>query len=271
MKVFCIIFSLLVFSQSIYSSSKIVHSGKGVHKDSKSINNDFFQIRVYHLKNDEQVKMTDDFLKDSYLPALHRFGIKDIGVFKPISNDTASVKLIYVLIPFSSSSEWMKISERIESDAKFQSSAKSFLQANSTGAPYERMESILLEAFPKQPFLLLPKQKNPEQVFELRSYESPTEHLAKKKMNMFNKDEINIFNRLKFYPVFYGKVVSGSRMPNLMYMPVFKSVEDRNAQWKIFGDDPKWKEISADPVNENNVSVSHIDSILMHSTSYSDY
>ena len=90
-------------------------------------------------------------------------------------------------------------------------------------------------------------------------------------MAMFNNDEINIFNRLKFNPVFYGKVISGGRMPNLMYMPVFKSVEDRNAQWKIFGDDPKWKEISADSVNENDVSVNHIDSILMHSTSYSDY
>jgi hypothetical protein len=60
-------------------------------------------------------------------------------------------------------------------------------------------------------------------------------------------------------------------MPNLMYMPIFNSVEERNAQWKVFGNDSKWKEISSDPVNENKVSVSHIDSILMHSTSYSDY
>lgn len=91
-------------------------------------------------------------------------------------------------------------------------------------------------------------------------------------MAMFNTGgEIDIFKRLEFNPVFYAKVVSGNRMPNFMYMPVFDNVEQRNAQWKIFGNDPQWKEVSAKPENENKVSVSHIDSILMHSTSYSDY
>ena len=238
---------------------------------SKPINKDFYQLKVYHLNSDAQVKATDQFLESAYLPALHKLGIKNIGVFKPIANDTASDKRIYVLISFSSPAQWLTISNKINNDPAFNANAKGFLSADSKTPPFVRMESILLDAFPKQSFLLLPKQKNAEQVFELRSYESPTLHLAQKKMDMFNKDEINIFNRLGFDPVFYGKVVSGSRMPNLMYMPVFKSVEDRNAAWKIFGNDPKWKEISTDPANENNVSVNHIDSILMHSTSYSDY
>ncbi len=82
---------------------------------------------------------------------------------------------------------------------------------------------------------------------------------------------MEIFSRLGFDPVFYGAVVSGSHMPNLMYMPIFKSVDDRNAQWKAFVDDAKWKKISVDPANENKVSVTHIDSIMMHATSYSDY
>ncbi len=88
---------------------------------------------------------------------------------------------------------------------------------------------------------------------------------------MFNADEIKIFNRLGFNPVFYGKVISGSHMPNLMYMPIFDNVQQRDEQWKTFGSDAKWKEISSDPANENDVSVSHIDSILMHAANYSDY
>lgn len=54
-------------------------------------------------------------------------------------------------------------------------------------------------------------------------------------------------------------------------MPVFESVEKRDAQWKIFGNDAQWKDISGRPENENNVSVSQIDSILMHSADYSDF
>ncbi len=89
---------------------------------------------------------------------------------------------------------------------------------------------------------------------------------------MFNTGgEIEIFNRLGFNPVFYAKVVSGSHMPNFMYMPVFENVDQRNAEWKRFGEDATWKDISNRPENENKVSVSHIDSILMHATDYSDY
>jgi hypothetical protein len=232
---------------------------------------DFYQIKIYHLKNNDQVGQVDQYLKNAYLPALHRLGIKNIGVFKPIANDTATAKLIYVLIPFKSLEEWAKVDEKLTKDAAYTTSSKSFREAPFDKAPFERMESVLLDAFPGQGHLLLPPNKDPERIFELRSYESPTQHLAEKKMAMFNKDEINIFNRLKFNPVFYGKVLSGSHMPNLMYMPIFDNVEQRNAQWKVFGKDPKWKEISSDPINENKVSVSHIDSILMHSTDYSDY
>lgn len=248
----------------LVSLSPLVYGAKGPH--------DFYQIKIYHLKNNDQVAQVDQYLKDAYLPALHRYGIKNIGVFKPIANDTASVKFIYVLIPFNSSEAWMNLDQKITKDAAYLSSAKSFIEAPFDKAPYERMESVLLDAFSGQGHLVIPSTKNAERVFELRSYESPTLHLAEKKMAMFNTGgEIQIFNRLKFNPVFYAKVISGSHMPNFMYMPIFENVQQRDAQWKIFGNDPKWKEISTDPFNENKVSVSHIDSILMHSTSYSDY
>jgi hypothetical protein len=233
---------------------------------------DFYQIRVYHMKSDQQVAQVDAYLENALLPAFHRMGIHSIGVFKPIANDTAVDKRVYVLIPFKSSSQWNGVDDRLSRDKAYNTAAKDFIAAPFDQAPFERMESILINAFPGQGHLVIPATKNPERVFELRSYESPTLHLAQKKMTMFNSGgELQIFARLKFNPVFYGEVVSGSRMPNLMYMPIFDNVAARDAQWKVFGNDPKWKEISADPVNENKVSVTHIDSILMHSTPYSDY
>ncbi len=233
---------------------------------------DFYQIKIFHLKNDDQVGRVDEYLKDVYIPALHRLGIKNIGVFKPIANDTSTLKFIYILIPFNSADAWMKLDEALNKDAAYKSSAKSFREASADTPPYERIESILLDAFPGQGHLLLPAAKSADRVFELRSYESPTENLAEKKMAMFNTGgEIEIFKRLGFNPVFYARVVSGSHMPNFMYMPVFDNLQHKDAQWKVFGNDPKWKEISTDPANENKVSVSHIDSIVMHSASYSDF
>lgn len=244
--------------------SQFAYSGKNT--------GEFYQIKIYHLKSDEQLQMVDVYLQNAYLPALHRIGIKSIGVFKPVANDTAASKSIYVLIPFSSSDEWVKIDRILAYDATYKTAAKSFLEAASDHPPYDRIESILLEAFSGQPKMVVPPSKNAGRVFELRSYESPTEHLHEKKVAMFNSGgEIPIFNRLGFNPVFYARVISGSRMPNFMYMPIFESVESRNAQWKVFGDDAAWKDISTRPENENKVSVSHIDSILMHSAEYSDF
>jgi hypothetical protein len=233
---------------------------------------DMYQLRIYHLKNTQEVARMDQYLENVYLPALHRLKYKDIGVFKPISNDTAATKLIYVIIPFKSLDDWAKLDENLHKDLAYQTGSADFMDATYDDPPFERMESVLLDAFPGQEHLVAPPAKSPDRVFELRSYESPTGHLLEKKMAMFNTGgEIQIFNRLKFNPVFYAKVISGSHMPNFMYMPIFDNVAQRDAQWKVFGDDAKWKEISSDPVNENKVSVSHIDSILLHSTSYSDY
>jgi hypothetical protein len=102
---------------------------------SKPTNNGIFQIHVYHLKNNEQVKATDDFLQTALLPALHRFGIKNIGVFKPIANDTANDKLICVLIPYSSIDQWVKINDRLNARMHLIN-----LQANNF---YMRIQKIL--------------------------------------------------------------------------------------------------------------------------------
>ncbi|MEO5648317.1 MAG: NIPSNAP family protein [Ginsengibacter sp.] len=259
-KIRSVIFIVVV----LLSLSPVIYGAKS--------NGDFYQIKIYHLKNNEQIKLVDQYLEKVYLPALHRLNIKSIGVFKPIANDTSSMKSIYVLIPFMSPEAWMTLEENLSKDKIYVASAKSFREAPSDNAPYDKMESILLTAFPIQMHLFLPGDKNAERVFELRSYESPTESLAEKKMSMFNTGgEVGIFKRLGFNPVFYGKVVSGTRMPNFMYMPVFDNIAQKDAQWNIFRNDPKWKEISSDPKYENKVSVSHIESISMHSTSYSDY
>jgi len=105
----------------------------------------------------------------------------------------------------------------------------------------------------------------------LRSYESPTKQLHRTKVDMFNEGgEILLFKRLDFQAVFYGDVLSGNRMPNLEYMVVFSDTASRNAHWKAFGNSPEWKNISVEPKYRNNISVNHIDSYLMHRTSYSD-
>ena len=233
---------------------------------------DIYEIRVYQLKSADQVNATDNYLKDTYLPAMHRLGLKQIGVFKPISNDTASIKKIFVIVPYSSLDIWRKTKSNIETDPVYVREAKAFTDADTSYLPFVRIESTLLQAFPDQPKLIPTNLKlTPDAIYELRSYESLTEELHRVKVNMFNAGgEVVLFKRLDFQAVFYADVLSGSRMPNLVYMVVFSNAAARDEHWKAFVSSPEWKTISTDPNYRNNISVSHIDSILMHRTAYSD-
>ena len=253
----------LVLLLVAFNSANTLYAQKG---------REFYQITVYHFTNTDQEKRIDDFLKNAYLPALHRIDIKNVGVFKLIANDTAVDKRIYVLVPLKKIDQMEEVSSKLLKDKNYLESGKDYIDAPFSNTPYMRMENILLKAFELAPKMSLPKLTGPktERVFELRSYESGTEKLYRNKVEMFNQGgEIKLFERLKFNAIFYGEVLSGSRMPNLMYMTSFENRDDRDAHWKTFGSDPEWKTLSALPQYQKNVSKSDI--ILLHATEYSDY
>ena len=247
-----------------------VLSGVPLKLFSQSKNRSFYEIKVYHFENKEQENQIDRYLKDALLPALKRERINQVGVFKPIGNDTLADKRIYVLIPYKSAQQFVRLPEELEKDQLFKVSGRPYLEAKYNQPPYKRMESIFLKAFAGMPGLSVPSMKNePEKrVYELRSYESPTEQIFKNKVHMFNEGgEIKIFDRLGFNAVFYGSVISGSHMPNLMYMTTFEDMASRDQHWKAFGVDAAWKKLSAMENYQNNVS--KIDVLFLRPTDYS--
>ena len=232
----------------------------------------YYQLTVYHYEKESQEKLLNDYLANALLPALHRLKIKHVGVFSAIANDTAKLKSLYVLVPFKNWESIEKLESKLSADKIYQQAGSSFLNSHYQSPPYSRMERILLRDFPNAPPMRLPRLKNEknERVYELRSYESATEKIFQNKMHMFIEGgETEIFNRLNFNPVFYGEILAGSKMPNLMYMTSFENIDDRHAHWKSFVDDPAWKKLSGMPIYQNNVS--HIDVMLLRPTAYSDY
>ena len=233
---------------------------------------EFYSIRVYHLKTKEQEEKVDKYLQAALLPALHRMGIPKVGVFHPIGNDTAVLRLIYVLIPFHSLDQFAGFPASLLKDTAYLSNGKDYLDAAYTEPPYARFESILLQAFPDMPRLEAPSTLTspaPERIYELRSYEGPTEKYFVNKVQMFNQGgEIPLFKRLGFNAIFYGSVLSGAHMPNLMYMTSFDNMAARDSHWKAFGEDAFWKQLVAAPEYQHNVS--HVDIVFLHPTAYSD-
>jgi len=231
----------------------------------------FYEVKIYHMANKEQVKTTDNYLKDAYLPALHRAGLSNIGVFKPIGNDTAKDMRIYVLIPMASMKQYTDLPAKLSKDQALTEAGKDYIDASHKNPPYKRIETLLLQAFADMPKLKLPALTGTKQdrVYELRSYEAATEKSYKNKVHMFNEGkEIAIFHKLKFNPIFFAEVLAGSNMPNLMYMTSFENKASRDEHWKSFSADSDWKTVSSMPNYQNNVSKADI--LFLYPASYSD-
>jgi len=231
----------------------------------------YYQLKIYHIKTQAQADRVDNYLQNAYLPALHRIGIKNVGVFKPVEADTSG-KRIYVLIPYKTWEQIKKTDQQLATDQQYLTDGKDYIDAAHNEAPYTRMETILLNAFPKMLSPDVPQltANKVDRVYELRSYESATEKYNVNKVKMFNDgNEVALFKRLGFNAVFYAEVLAGSHMPNLMYMTTFNNKADRDKHWDTFSNDPEWKVLVAKKEFQNNVSKADI--LFLHPTAYSDF
>ena len=233
----------------------------------------FYQLKEYLVKTEYQVKIMDEYLETAFLPALHKIGIQNIGVFKPIENEVDTLTTIYVFIPFSSLDQFAELETKLAKDKQYEKDGSAYINAANDNPPYLRIESTLLKAFEGMPEPRIPPFTNAkrERVYELRSYESPTEKFYANKVDMFNAGgELVLFDELEFNAVFYAEVISGSTMPNLMYMTSFTDMESRVSHWKTFGNSPGWNAIKSKPeykVKNMNKAVIK----LLYPTDYSDY
>ncbi|HTE02368.1 MAG TPA: NIPSNAP family protein [Mucilaginibacter sp.] len=227
---------------------------------------EFYELRVYTLKNATQQKLVEDYLRDAAIPALSRLGIKSVGVFTEMK--PAGQTKLYVFIPFKSMDDFSHVTDSLDKDTAYQQQGSAYLNAPATEPAYERIESSLLKAFAHMPKMSLPGKQS--RIFELRQYQSATESAGKKKIEMFNdQGEIDIFKRLGFKPVFFGETLIGPFRPNLTYMVTFDSLEEQAKHWKAFVADAEWKKISVVPGYADALLVSKITSTMIVPTDYS--
>ncbi|WP_026810694.1 NIPSNAP family protein [Arenibacter latericius] len=233
---------------------------------------EYYQLKTYLLDSKEQENRTDKYLSEALLPALKKFKIKNVGVFKPKTIDSLNPRSIKVLIPMKTLKVLETLESKLHKDKAYMAAAKDFLNAPYNNPPYNRAESIILKAFIDMPKMNASPLTGPrkERVYELRSYESATEAKYTNKVAMFNQGgEIALFDDLGFNAVFYGEVISGATMPNLMYMTTFENKASRDAHWESFANSPVWNKLKTDENYQNNVSKNI--TRFYYPTEYSDY
>ena len=230
------------------------------------VGSEFYELRIYTLKNAPQLKLVQDYWEQAAIPALNKLGSKNIGVFTEYLSQ-GFTKLV-VIIPFTSMDAYLKVNEKLATDSEYQKAGAPYLTADPITPAYERIESSFLQSFSMLPKLEIPEKK--PRIFELRRYESPNESAGKKKIEMFNEGgEISIFKRVGLTPVFFGETLIGPLRPNLTYMLTFDDMAEHDQNWKVFSGDPEWKKLSGMPEYANAKLISGIHRTFLVPTSFS--
>ena len=220
---------------------------------------EFYQLRTYTLRTGPQLALMEGYLERALVPTLNRMEIGPVGVFKlDIGPETPTY---YVLIPATSADALLALDARLGKDPEYVKGASGFRDAPATAPAFVRAERTLLSAFAGWPKVVAPKKE--KRIFQLRTYESPSQVAHVHKVQMFNDAEIGIFKRTGLTPVFFGDTLIGTRMPNLTYMLTFKDTAELTERWAAFRDDPEWKELSHRPGNTDAEIVSNISNLYL--------
>lgn len=230
---------------------------------------EYYLLRRYNLRSGPQVKLTNQFFRDVFVPAVNHLGITPVGVFNLALGPQTPA--LYVLLPSASLELLANLDAHLEADPQYLKSGASFLNAPAASPAYLQIESSLMLAFNGRPRLQLPPMtaKREPRAFELRTYESPSERDHRRKIAMFHSGEFDIFREAGFWPVFYGDTLVGSRMPNLTYMLAFDGLAERDKLWQAFGASPEWRKLTHSSKFDFESIVTNVTNFILSPASYS--
>jgi hypothetical protein len=221
---------------------------------------EFYLLRRYNLQQGPQTQLTESFVADALIPAAARLGMGPVGAFRlEFGNETPA---LYVLIPGVQVEALAELNSRLAGDTDFMKKAEPFWNATSAAPAFLRAENTLLAAFAGWPKITPPDTKA-KRIFQMRTYESPSNGAHVRKVEMFHSGEFEIFKNAGFHAVFYGDTLVGSRMPNLTYMMSFADKAEMDAKWEIFRNDPAWKKLSTSPRFSSDQLVTNITNLIL--------
>ncbi len=208
---------------------------------------ELYELRTYDMKWGTNQKMLLSYLKEALKPAMMRAGANHFMLFEELAK--GGPKKIYALISYPNAATYIK-AQSLSEDAELTAAAAQYDAMDKVS--YNRYESWLLHAF--DAFPKLEKAADTESIFELRTYESINEDALKRKIKMFNDEEVPIFRDAGLIPVFFGEMIAGPYRPCLTYMIHTKDMAASGAGWKNFLQHPDWNRIKVMPIYANTVS-----------------
>lgn len=257
------------FLSASIASSAIALAGGAAAEAPAAAPREFYLMRRYSLMGGPQLKLTEGYFQDALIPALKRMGMGPVGAFK--TDIGPETPVYWVLIPGPAEALAM-LDLRLAQDEAFMKAAEPFWNATAAAPAFQRVESALLAAFEGWAKITPPASAatKAKRIFQLRTYESPSNGDHVRKVEMFHSGEFEIFLKAGFHPVFFGDTLVGARTPNLTYMLSFADTAELEAKWDVFRNDPAWKKLSGSPRYSSDQLVTNITNLILSPLGCSD-
>lgn len=225
-----------------------------------------YEVCTFYLADETCQKRFSDYLEHALLPALRRITDRPTGVFQ--NTNMQENRCLTVVIPFSSLQDFGEWHEHLNADMAFQHAAKDYFIQTAKIPVWHRRENQLLQGLTGSPKLELPKGKTPH-LFELRTYESPNQKLARLTVEMFNEGKLDeLMRQAGLAPVFFGERMIGNGPPSLTYLLSAENEEEHEKHWRTFRSDPRWERVRQ--MKKFQSTISEISSCILIPMSYSD-
>lgn len=211
---------------------------------------EWYEHRNYELRFGGARAELENYFKNVLIPTLNNYGVKKVGVFTELGKDDPAH--LHVLIVYSSIQSFASIQNLLNTDQTFLEQSKTYQKFAPDKPIFNRYTTSLLQAFTGFPKLA--QTPTGHRLFEWRLYEGYNEDAVRRKVSMFNDEELPLFVKTKLNAIYFGEVMAGERMPCMAYMLSFKDMAERDANWADFIKDPEWKRMSSDPKYASTVS-----------------
>lgn len=208
--------------------------------------NEIYEIRTYEVSFGGNRTSLMSYLKDLVIPTCKYAGANHAMMFKEVGDQEPNK--IWVFMSYPNMAAYHKALVAQTSDA-FVLNGKDHADAGKT---YNRYVSSLSTAFNGLPQMRVPGDE--KTLFELRIYEGPNDDAVRRKVMMFDDEEIPLFDKVGLGSVFFGKMVIGPYMPCLIYMLAHDDMEGRGAAWSRFAKSDEWNVMKDLPKYANTIS-----------------
>ncbi len=222
------------------------------HHHSQNTPREWYEIRIYSIKFGRNANRLIEYLNGQFKEELLNRGARNVWLFNEYG--LTDPRKIWCLITYPDLDTFHKV-QLMGTDASMMQAHPDYYGIKPEEMPYTRFESWTFLSFSGLPSMIDPDST--DRFFELRTYEGFSEDAVRRKIKMFNVEEIELFHKTGLHPVFFGEMIAGPYRPCLTYMLAFKDMEDRDAAWQEFINHPEWNAMRVKEEYANSVSNIH--------------